>query len=141
MFYKTKDSKRLFIPGTSIRQYLLKESKEKKIQTLIKLIDWITETYSLENGMISGTMLDCTCNNFIIDRSGNFHFIDDEYISLKPITKEYAIRTLMRDYDTPDKHEILSYLLNYYGIRKNNKLKFDISDDKKQRMKLEYFKF
>ena len=135
-----KNSKRPFIKGNTVRQYLENESIDTKKEILVKLLDYVFEKYAVGNGMISGTLYDCHWGNFIIDENKNFYFIDDELVSPKPLKKEYVIKYLLR---SSGEDEVLEYLLEHYGIKssknKNIKKSNFVQKNKKSVAALKYF--
>ena len=110
-YFKIENSKRLYISGKSVKECLKNKTFKEKEQLLKNLIDHIFETYSTDNNMIDGIMLDCNCSNFVIDDNNKFHFIDKDYVSKEPIDKEYVIRYVLKD--TKDEKLKLNILKHY----------------------------
>lgn len=140
LLFRAKNSKRLFIQGTAVKNYLEDKPTDIKIQVIIKLIDYIFQTYGVGENMIDGSLYDCHLNNFIIDSKQNFHFIDDEYISPKPVSKEHVIQYILKYYNN---NEVAREIYQHYGLKIKNKNPQTNSvscTDELKKMKMEYFK-
>lgn len=110
--FEAKNSRRLFIEGTDLATYIYRQPRtyEEQKAVFIGLIEYIFAEYGLPDGKISNKVYDCHLSNFIIDKYGKFHFIDDEYVSDKPVEKIYIIRQLLKDCkDTRLSNEVLQY--------------------------------
>ena len=52
---------------------------------------WFFDKYSVDKSHVAGCACDCHFSNFIISEDKQFHFIDREIASYKPVEKDYCI--------------------------------------------------
>ena len=125
-YFKAKNSRRLFVEGVDLSKYIYRQShtNEEKKAILIKLIEFIFTQYTLPSGKIDNTLYDCHLSNFVIDNEGNFHFIDDEFVSPEPLEKKYIVDCLLNNLDDS---EICNDIRKHFGF----------SPDKSETMKKE----
>ena len=109
-YFLVKNSKRPFYKGSTVSSALVGKTFEEKKKIFIDLIEYIFKNFSLPDGKIEARLYDCHLSNFILDEKGVYHFIDDDYISPKPLSKKYIIkRILAHDIGTKLYWEIFDY--------------------------------
>ena len=94
-------SKRKYIKGIAVGDYIKGKSKDERIAIVDKLLNYIFTSYraSDDPNKISGKMFDCHLYNFIIGQDGLFHFIDFDLKSTESLDREYCIYFMLFRYD------------------------------------------
>ena len=122
-------SKRKYIKGITVSDYIKYKSKVEKFLIIDKLLNYIFSTYrDKENpNKVSGDLFDCHLNNFLIAEDGLFHFVDFDLKCTKSLDRGYCIYFMLYKYDIglyekflkryklPDKHK---YYENHFSIYK-----------------------
>ena len=133
-YFQAKTQKRQFYDGVTLGEYLDNKSYDEQKEILIKLAEHIFATYSVEKGMISGKLYDCYEMNFICGKDGKFYFIDDNYISKNPISKEYVLKRIS------GRNILLTNdLLTHFGFSPLPLKNKNSAPDKTELMKKQYF--
>ena len=122
-------SKRKYIKGITVGDYIQDKSKAEKFIVVDKLLNYIFSAYrDKENPQkVTGELFDCHLNNFLIAEDGLFHFVDFDLKCTESLDRGYCIYFMLYKYDLelyekmlkryrlPDKHK---YYANNFSIYK-----------------------
>ena len=109
-----KISKRKYIKGITVGDYIKKKSRLERVVTVDKLLNYIFSAYrDNENpDKVSGKLLDCHLFNFIISEEGLFHFVDFDLECTESLDRAYCIFFMLYKYDI----ELYELMLKRYGL-------------------------
>lgn len=122
-------SKRKYIKGITVGDYIQNKSKVEKFLIVDKLLNYIFSTYRAKEDSIkvSGELFDCHLQNFLIAEDGQFHFVDFDLKCTESLDRGYCIyfmlykydlelyKKMLKKYQLPDKHK---YYENNFSIYK-----------------------
>ena len=122
-------SKRKYMRGITVGDYISDKSKVEKFLIVDKLLNYIFTTYRAKDDpeKVSGDLFDCHMNNFIIGEDGMFHFVDFDLKCTENLDRGYCIYFMLYKYDLelykrmlkryrlPDRHK---YYENNFSIYK-----------------------
>ena len=132
-FIQIQKAKRPFYEGVSVKEYLEDKDYETQKTVLIKLAEYIFQNYAVANDMIDGKLFDCNPMNFIYDTKQQFHFIDKDFISKAPLSKDHIIKGICAA-----EADLTNDLLTYFGLPSKNHKK-NTQPDKLELLKRKYF--
>lgn len=112
------NSKRKYIKGLTVGEYLKNKSFDVQFAIVNKLLDNVFETYkdSKEPNKISGKLFDCHLYNFLVSEDGKFHFIDFDLECTESLEKSYCIYYMLYFYN----RELYHKMLNHYNCKDNS---------------------
>ncbi len=133
-YFTAKDSYRRFIDGQVVAKYIENKPFAEQKQILIDLLEYVFSKYTLPSGKLSEVLYDCHLNNFIIDTSGQFHFIDDDLVSKKTLDKKYVI-----DYMLQDLPELRYEICQHFGCKYTENQLIDATQREWKKLISKYF--
>ena len=112
-------SKRKYMKGITVRDYIQNKSQIERFITVDKLLNYIFSTYrDKENPQkVSGDLLDCHLSNFLITEDGQFHFIDFDLKCTESLDRAYCIYFMLYKYDI----YLYEKMLKRYGLKDRHK--------------------
>lgn len=108
-----RESKRKYIKGITVGDYLKNKPLEFQIEVVSKLLNYVFETFSDDKNPenVSGKLLDCHLYNFILGADGKFYFVDFDLESRQSLDRGYIIFFMLYYYN----QELYQTLLQKFG--------------------------
>lgn len=112
-------TKRKYIRGITVGEYIKNKSIKEKILIIDKLLNYIFYPYKDEQNpeKVSGDLIDCHLYNFIIGEDSQFHFIDFDLKCTESIDRNYCIYFMLYNYDI----DLYKKMLSKYGYNDRHK--------------------
>ena len=144
------DTKRLYIPGKTVSDYLKNKPYSEKKTIIEQLIEYVFSEYKDQNNpdKISGKLFDCHLDNFIYSKNRSFHFVDFDLESRESLDKNYCIyymlfyynkklyNEMLEKYNLEDKH---SFYQDHFSVYKQEqKQNFKPTNEHKE-LRKKYF--
>ncbi len=109
------ESKRKYIKGIAVGDYLKNRPLEFQIEVMQKLLHHVFVNYrDKENpGRVSGKLLDCHLYNFILGEDGKFYFVDFDLECRESLERGYCVFFMLYYYD----RKLYNAMLKKFGYK------------------------